>query len=112
MSKFDNVIESCKTQMKKIGTRADNELLEKIAKSLGPSIYNRDASLVATSQKTEMDNIRKKFIGKKLGVTDDKVADKAIEKAIDKIGRSNRHKLRVVFYYLLVKNLKKESVCK
>lgn len=109
-SKFEAVIESCKAQMKAQGIPCNADLLEKVAKSLGPSIYNRDASTVAASQKSELETIVTKFIGKKLGVKDEAKANAAIEYAIEKIGSSNRSKKRVVFYYLIVKKLKKESV--
>lgn len=113
MSKLEAVLESCKTQMKKQRISCDAVLLEKIAKSLGPSIYNRDARTVAAGQKSELDAIKKNFLAKKLGMAkDDPKMDKVIAKAIKKIGSSNRAKLRPVFYYILVKELKKESVYK
>lgn len=111
-SKFEGVIESCKAQMKAQRIPCNADLLEKIAKSLGPSIYNRDASTVAASQKSELATIASGFIGKKLGVKDEAKATAAIQYAIEKIGPSNRSKKRVVFYYLIVKKLKKESVYK
>ena len=110
MSKLDDAIESCKAQMKKCKISCNDDLLRGIAKSLGPSLYNKDSKMVAAADKKELENIKTKFINKKLGVSDDKKADAAIEHAIEKIGRSNRAKLRPVFYYLLVKKLKKESV--
>lgn len=110
MSKFDTVIESCIKQMKEQKIKVDQPLLEAIAKSLGPSLYNRDASLVAAAQKSELETIKKNFLIKKLGCPDDAKLDKALAKAVDKIGKSRRNKLRPVFYYLLVKDLKKESV--
>ncbi|MFK7739085.1 MAG: DUF2853 family protein [Planctomycetota bacterium] len=110
MSKLEDAIESCKTQMKAQKIPCNDELLTAIAKSLGPSLYNRDARTVATGQKAEMQTIRKKFLIGKLKCEDTPALDKAIDSAIEKIGRSNRSKLRPVFYYLLVKSLKKESV--
>jgi len=109
MSKFDKVCDSCKSQMKKQGISCDSKLLEAIAKSLGPSIYNRDARTVAASQKSELETIKKSFLVGKLGCKDGPALDKAIAKAVKKIGPSNRSKLRPVFYYLLVKDLGKES---
>lgn len=109
MSKFEKVVESCKTQMKKQKISCDEKLLTKIAKSLGPSIYNRDARTVAASQKSELETIKKSFLIKKLGCADSPALDKALAKAVKKIGPSNRTKLRPVFYYLLVKDLGKES---
>lgn len=110
MSKLDDAIEACKEQMKKCKIKCDDDLLRAIAKGLGPSLYNKDSKLVAAANKGEIDNIRQKFLIKKLGCDDNAKLDTAIEHAIDKIGRSNRAKLRPVFYYILVKKLKKESV--
>lgn len=109
MSKLDDAVEKCKAQMKKQKIACDEKLLTNIAKSLGPSLYNRDASTVAAGQKSELETIKKNFLIKKLGCKDTPALDKSIQKAIDKIGRSNRAKLRPVFYYLLVKDQKKES---
>ena len=110
MSKLDNVLDACRKQMKQQRIRIDNDLLTAIAKSLGPSLYKRDARTVATGQKKELETIRKNFLIKKLGCEDGPALDKAMAKAIEKIGPSNRSKLRPVFYYLLVRNLKKQSL--
>ncbi len=113
-SKFDEVFESCEKQLTETATErkvaVDVDLLKKIAKGLGPSIYNKDSLLVAVSQKDEMDGIRKNFLAKKLGCDDAAAQDKAIAEATENIGKSNRNKLRPVFYYYLVKSLGKESV--
>jgi len=112
VSKFDDVMDRCVKQMKEQKIPVNRDLLEAIGKSLGPSLYNRDASLVAAGQKSELETIKKNYLEKKLGCKDDAKNDKALEKAIAKIGKSRRNKMRPVFYYLLVKELKKESVYK
>lgn len=109
MSKFDEAIDACKAQMSSCNIDCDEILLKNVAKGLGPSIYNKDANLVAAGDPKEIDNIRTKFVNGKLGV-EGAEADAAIEHAIEKIGSSNRQKLRPVFYYLIVKHLGKESV--
>lgn len=109
MSKFDDVVSTCKDQMDKCGIEVDETLLKAVAKGLGPSIYNKDALLVAAGDAKEVDGIKERFIGKKLGVTGAE-ADAAVAHAIEKIGSSNRQKLRPVFYYLIVKHLGKESI--
>lgn len=111
-SKFDDAVAACKAQMKKQKIAVDDKLITAIAKSCGPSLYNRDARTVAAGQKSELATIRKKFLIGKLKCKDTPALDKAIDAAITKIGKSNRAKLRPVFYYLLVKSLKKESVFK
>lgn len=110
MSKFDEVMDACKAQLEKVGIKFDEELLKKIAKSLGPSIYNKDSSLVAISQPAEMEALKKNFLFGKLGMADEKAVDEVVEKVIDMIGRSNRQKLRPVFYYLLTVELGKQKV--
>lgn len=109
MSKFDETIIECKAQMQAVNIDCDSKLLSSIAKGLGPSLYNRDANLVAASEKKELDNVKSRFISRKLGVEGPQ-ADAAIQHAIDSIGMSERNKLRPVFYYLIVKYLHKESV--
>jgi len=109
MSKFDDVMDRCVKQMKEQKIPVDRPLLEKIGKSLGPSLYSRDASLVAAGQKSELETIKKNYLIKKLGCKDGPELDKALDRAVKKIGKSRRNKLRPVFYYLLVKDLKKEK---
>ena len=110
MSKLDDAIEAAKKQMKAQKVPCNDDLLRSIAKGLGPSIYSADGKLVAARDAKEINTIKKNFIGKKLGETDEKKQDAAIAHAIEKIGPSNRQKLRTVFCYILVKKLKKESV--
>ena len=109
MSQFDEVIAACKTQMTSCGIDCDEALLKAIAKGLGPSIYDSDGKLVAATDPAEIETVKTNFLAGKLGVEGD-AAEAAITYAIEKIGASNRQKLRPVFYYLIVKNLGKESV--
>lgn len=108
MSKFDEAIEAYKADLTELKVSINEELLKKVTKSLGPSIYLKDASLVSCSDQTELDRVKKNFLSSKLGLTDETEMDKAL-KAVCDIYKAN-HKKRVVFYYLLVTNLKKESV--
>ena len=110
MSKFDAVVDRCVKQMQDQKIAVDRPLLEAIAKSLGPSLYNRDASLVAAAQASELATIKKSYLIGKLGCADGPALDMAISNAVTKIGKSRRNKMRPVFYYLLVKELGKESV--
>ncbi len=108
MGKLDDVLESCRAQLKDSGVKAiDETCLRAVAKGLGPNLYKRDARTVATSQPKEIENIKKNFLIKKLGCKDTPALDRAIDRVTDKIGRKNRTKLRPVFYYLLVKDLRK-----
>lgn len=109
MAKIDDAIAAAKRQMKEQKIPINDDLITAICKSLGPSLYKRDSRTVATGQPKELATIRKNFLIKKLGCTDGPELDKAMQRAIKKIGPSNRAKNRAVFYYLLTRELKKES---
>ena len=109
MSQFDDVLASCKKQMEECGIDCDEQLLTAVAKGLGPSIYNKDSSVVASGDEAEVNTVKQNFIAGKLGVEGEQ-ADAAIAHAVEKLGSGNRQKLRPVFYYLVVKFLGKESV--
>ncbi len=97
----------------KVGeSRSDMALLEAAVKASGPTIYKSDTATVAASDNDELARIKKGFIAKKLGVTDEAKADAAIADAIAKYGKSVRAKHRPVMYYLIAKALKKGSVLK
>ncbi|TBW26652.1 DUF2853 family protein [Gramella sp. KN1008] len=114
MSKLDEKVGQYIDDLKsKIGeSNPDVDLLRKIAESLGPSIYNADAETVASSSESELETVKKNFIDKKLGISDDSKANEALNQVLEKYGKSNRNKYRVVIYYLLTKHFSKESVFK
>ena len=88
----------------------DKELLRKVAKGLGPSIYNEDAARVSISDKEETDRVKKNFLIKKLGLEDSEALDEAIAEVGEWFGSSNRNKFRAMFYYKLVLKFDKASV--
>ena len=108
MSKFQEKLDEYKATMDKRGTEYDADLLEKVAKGLGPSIYLDDASMVSCSDQSELDRVRESFLMKKHGMTDGDKADAAIKKVCDNM-KGDRRKNRVIFYYHLVKELGLES---
>ena len=111
MASFVEAMEEIKAELNKLGIDNYNEdLLVAIARSQGPSIYLEDAKKVSCSDKEELARVKKNFLIKKLGMNDDPSLDNEIKKVCEQLGTSNRNKLRIVFYYLLVKNLNKESV--
>lgn len=111
MSKRDELIEKYATDLKeKCGMTADMDLLRKVTIGCGPSIYNRDASTVSATDKSELETVKKNFLIKKLGLADGPKLDEGIEKAMDTYGRSTRAKYRAVVYYMLTKHFGKESV--
>jgi len=107
MSKFDDVVAKAAEQLKKVGCdNVDETLLRAVAKSQGPSIYLRDASSVSCSDPKELERVKKNFLLKKLSVLE---GDDAIKEVCEKF-KPVKVKMRVAFYYALVKHLKKESV--
>jgi len=110
MSKLQEKIALYKEKIKAIEPNFDAELLEKVTKGLGPSIYNKDAESVSCSNKDELDRVKKNFIKKKLGIEDEEMADKAVKEVCEQMGSSNRNKYRAIFYYLLVKKFGKEDI--
>lgn len=109
MSKFDECMDTYKSQLNDLGISFDAELLRKVAKGCGPSIYNVDSSKVSSADSKELGRVKTNFLIKKLGLRDGPALDKAIATVVDQFGSSNRNKYRANFYYLLVKNLGMES---
>ncbi|RMG81849.1 MAG: DUF2853 family protein [Bacteroidetes bacterium] len=110
MSKFDDAIATYKSEMDKLGIQYDADLLTKVAKGLGPSIYNPDSSKVSSSDQAELDRVKKNFLIKKLGLDDGPALDEGIQAAVNAMGAANRNKYRAIFYYLLVKHFGKEGI--
>ncbi len=109
MSKFDEAMEKYQTSMDEvIGQEYNTDLLTKVAKGLGPSIYLKDASLVSCSDQTELDRVKANFLLKKLGLEDNAALDAAIAEVCVAFGKA-RNKHRAVFYYLLVEKLGQQA---
>lgn len=112
MSKFDEKVAMYAANAKELGLSIPTDLLTKVAKGLGPSIYLGDASLVSGGDAEEKDRVKKNFLMKKLGLADSPALDAAIDEATAAMGKSNRNKHRAIVYALLVMKFKKESVYK
>ena len=110
MSKFDEAIVLYKEQITKLNLGINDALITAVAKSLGPSIYNKDSSTVSASDKTEMDRVKNNLLIKKYGLTDSAELDAAVKATADKFGVGNRSKHRAIFYALLAKHFGKESL--
>ena len=111
MSKLDDKIELYSSKIKDIEPNFNAELLAKVTKGLGPSIYNKDAETIACSSGSELARVRDSFLKKKLALKeDDTILDAAIKEVCDKMGSSNRNKYRAIFYYLLVEKFSKQDV--
>ncbi len=110
-SKKEAKIKLYTKDVKKHYGSVDTNFLEIIVKNLGPSIYRRDAELVSCSDEKELDTVRKNFCIKKLGFdkSESEMLDIEIKKVCESM-KSSKIKYRATFYYILAKNLKKESV--
>ncbi len=111
MSARDELIVKYAADLKdKCGVNPDMDLLTKVTIGCGPSIYNADSATVAGSQQSELDTVKNNFLIKKLGLADSTDLDAGIDAVMEKYGRSNKNKYRVVVYYLLAVHFGKESV--
>ncbi len=110
MSKFDELVEKYVADSKSLKLGLSEDLIRKVAKGLGPSIYNNDACKVSGSDPKELETVKKNYLIKKLGLKDSPDLDKAVSAAVEKMGSSNRNKHRALVYALLCKKFKKESV--
>ena len=85
---------------------ASEDAVGKIVKHLGIALRSKDASLVSCSDQSELDRVREKWCGKKLGVADDAAANEVIGKVCETM-KGDRNKQRVTFYYLVAKHFGK-----
>ena len=67
MSKLQEKIDHYTSEAEKLGISIDIDLFKAVTKGLGPSIYKEDAELVSSSNKSELETIKKNFLIKKLG---------------------------------------------
>jgi hypothetical protein len=107
MSKLDDLLVKYTADLEGAGEKVDAAFLRAVAKSCGPAIYRADASLVALSDKKEVERVRTNFLIGKLGLKDTPKLDEGIAAA--KAKYTKRSKYRVVFYYLLAKHFKKRA---
>jgi hypothetical protein len=111
MGKRDDLIAKYADDLKsKCGITPDMELLKKVTIGCGPSIYDADASTVASSQEAELETVKNNFLIKKLGLADGPELMEAIDSVIETYGKSERNKYRAVVYYMLTKHFGKEAI--
>ncbi len=104
MSKFDEMMTKYQSELKSVSKSAvDADMLTKVAKGLGPSIYLKDASLVSCSDQSELDRVKNNFLIKKHGQKDGPKLDEAIKAVCAEYNSKNR--MRAVFYYMLAQKL-------
>lgn len=87
--------------IKKYVPRVDPNAVTGIVRHLGIALHHRNSSLVAASDKSELNLLREGFMKKKLGLTEgDGILDGAINDVMKKMA-SERNKSRVTVCYLL-----------
>ncbi len=109
-AKDDLIVKYAEDLETKCGITPDMDLLTKVTTGCGPAIYNADASLVSGTDPKELETVKNNFLIKKLGLSDGPELDAAIDSVIEKYGRSNPKKHRVVIYYMLATHFNKESI--
>lgn len=108
MSKLEEAIMEYNADLQEFGMDVNADLLASITKSLGPSIYLADASLVSCSDPEELARVKNNFLIGKLGMADGPELDAALKTVCSTY--TKHKKSRAVFYYMLVKNLGKEAM--
>lgn len=109
MATYEDAHAAFTKDMKDLGIHYHEDLYHAVMKYLGPSVYDRDASLVACSDPSELERVKQNFLIGKLGLEDGPELDTAIEQVCGYLGQSNRNKHRPTFYYLLVALLEQEQ---
>jgi Protein of unknown function (DUF2853) len=85
--------------VKKYAANVDEIAVAGIVRYCGIALQERDSSLVAFSDKREVQRVRDHFLKRKLGLT---AADPELDKAIMEVGEKMKTgKNRVTAYYLL-----------
>lgn len=101
MSKRDDLAAKYTKDMDaKVQITADQDKMLGIIKACGPAIYRADAETVSAGDPQEMDRIKNGFMKKHLDLEGEE-ADKVLDRAVERYGRSNRQKYRAVLYYIM-----------
>jgi hypothetical protein len=96
--------------VKRYAPDADDRAIAGIVRYLGIALQKRDSSLVAFSDKSELDRVRTSFLQKKLALMHpEPVLDEAIM-AVGETMKRDRAKNRVTVYYLLADRFDKLSM--
>ena len=94
----------------KYSPAANPKAIAGIVRYCGIALRNRDSSLVAFSDKTEVTYVREHFLKKKLDLS---LPDAELDSALDAVGermKADRTKNRVTVYYLLAEHFGKLSL--
>ena len=101
MSKRDDLADKYTKDLdSKVQITVDRDKMLGIIKACGPAIYRADAETVSAGDPEEMNRVKNGFMKKHLELEGEE-ADKALDAAIERYGRSNRTKYRACLYYML-----------
>ena len=93
--------------IKKYTSNVDEDAIKGIVRHLGIALRNKDSSLVAASDPTEVARVRDGFMKKKLALTaPDSELDAALKEVLTKM-KPERDKSRVTVCYLLAEKFGK-----
>lgn len=95
--------------IKKYTKSVDEDVVASMEKTYRLVLSKADSAVVAYSDEAELETVKKNFINKKLGVTDDAAADAAIAAVGKKMAGVTR-KGRLTVYYLIAEELGKLDV--
>ena len=111
MNQRDKLIQKYAIDLKdKFDVDVNMDLLKRVTIACGPSIYNRDSASISSSEESELERVKTNFLIKKLGLDPNVDFDTPITSIMNRYGKTNRTKYRVVVYYLLVKHFGKEDI--
>ena len=96
--------------VKQYDSNIDEQLITSIFRSLGPVVYNRDTRYVACSDPYELEMVRDGFLKNQLGIKDSDSELNDTMQQVCRIMSKSHFKLRVTFYYLLVKKYGKQHL--
>ena len=95
---------------KNYSDNVNEDTVRAILASFGEAVDQRDAMTVACSQAKELSYIKENLLRGRFDLKeDDAVLDEALQEMCETMGRSNRYKSSVTFYYLLTEKFDKFS---
>lgn len=103
------LLDRYKKELSRLRVKVDDILLKAVVKSLGPAVYREDASMISPADGAELERVKQNFMVRRLGLPHGPKLDAALNKAIDEMGRSRASKHRAVLYYIITRNVKRES---
>jgi small subunit ribosomal protein S1 len=110
MGKLEDVIAKYQAENENLVLGIEPTLLAKVAKSLGPTIYNNDACRVSSSDAKEIETVKKNYLIGKLGLSETDDLDNAIRDVMTKLGSANKNKYRALVYAMLCEKFSKQDL--